>query len=256
MTRSVRPGRPRRAWLRRALWLPVGLLLSSLALADIVGPEGPSDPLLESLEVRLRPDKVDVVLGNTSEAAPSAKRARLAKLDGFVVEEAALRTPGAWEADFKQGLDAVIGVKPPTPPLPGGAEIVNEAVFEAHWNRAPKHRRVFVAFARADAQSAEAVRKALIAEGYEVFTYLRGNASGPWARSEFVGRMFAGAGKHYVIDSPFARVSKGTLFESLTLRESRGRPGGVGAGPEPGKPSGRSPGFDPNDLLDDLKCKP
>jgi hypothetical protein len=107
--------------------------------------------------------------------------------------------------------------------------------FLAKWATAPAERRVFVAFTREDAQTAQRVAESMRESGFVVFTYLRDNETTPWAEPDLVGRLFKEAGHHLVIDTPTARKSAGVVFEALALARlkdvtQQAKPGRTGSG--------------------------
>lgn len=202
------------------LWVAVVFLLPLLATAEQVdrGLGIPPDPILAPLEGPLHERGIDLVMGQTRDLPLHAERPRLGRLEGFVIQEAIEQDSEVWRQQFVRGQETLLAVKPRSQPTDGA--VFSETEFLDLWKAEASDRRVFVAYARQDREVASVVRQVLESRGYIVFTYLEADAKAPWAHPRNVGKFFAEAGHHLVIDSHDARVSEGTLFEAIRLRKA------------------------------------
>jgi hypothetical protein len=179
------------------------------------------DPMLAALVTALDAQGIDVVPGRARDLVFRKElRPRLAKLAGFPIASTAAANSGDWTGPFATGaFGYVAAYRPSSDEVPRTVvdHATEERIFLENWGRAEQTARVFVAFTRADAESAQKVASVLRSEGYVVFTYLRGQEPAPWASPDVVGRLFKEAGHHLVIDSPSARESSGVVFEALAL---------------------------------------
>ncbi len=97
------------------------------------------------------------------------------------------------------------------------------STFKRMWANASASERVFVSFTRADAKYASIVRASLEAQGYRVFTYVKGTARPAFNLVE-VGTFFREAGHHFVVDTRNARSSPGVNLEAAMLQGQTERP--------------------------------
>lgn len=86
-------------------------------------------------------------------------------------------------------------------------------VFQKRWNLADRSLRVFLSFTKEDLAKAQQVRAALERQGYEVFIYLNGEGATRYSAKE-VGRLFAEAGQHFVLETKHATKSLGVRYEA------------------------------------------
>ncbi|HEX7185054.1 MAG TPA: hypothetical protein VF756_24715 [Thermoanaerobaculia bacterium] len=200
----------------------IGLLLVSLmvqgAVAKTVDPAAAPDQLLDSLTQGLDSRGIDVRRGEAQSKSYRAERPQLTKLANFpqlAVPPEAGRFPSHFEAGaFTEAY--LVAVDAGTPRSP--RRISSEESFRKIWNSAPKEKRVFLSFARADLSHAESVRSALEARGYVTFLYIDGSTQYPKTNSVQAGTYFKQAGHHLVIDSGNARRSAGVITEAKVYR--------------------------------------
>jgi hypothetical protein len=214
----------------RSFWKPwlTSTIVASFVLAspgrlasEILGTG--SDPMLAALAAALHAHGIDVVPGQARDLVfKRSLRPRLAKLAGFPIVPGVAGTNDGrgWSKPFDDGaLGYVASYRPAsndTNPA-SEADAADAEKFLSAWRNVEEDARVFVAFTRADVESAQKVADAFRAKGYVVFTYLKSGEATPWANPEIVGRLFREAGHHLVIDSPKARESSGVVFEALAL---------------------------------------
>lgn len=211
--------------------------LAFVAWGDILDPEGPDHPILSPLAPSLHEVDVDVILGKAAVFEVS-NRARLARLDGF--ESSPGRNWGnywqdVWTEGFERGLiGAILAVAPteeeePQPPaikkeiarcrtVPAQVEDITCDFLDEWLPAKAKGKRVFIAFTRSDLAIATTIGEVLRAQGYKVFTYLRGEQRDPWAHPDFVGAVFANADHRLVIDTRNSRGSEGVQFEASCVQ--------------------------------------
>jgi hypothetical protein len=212
----------------------VAVAVGGVAVAELVGNRSQLDPLFEELVGPLHKQGIDVVGGDTSEFALGAKsRPRIARLEGMPdTARAADWTAAAWMKDFASGASGFIAAIKPA----GGATAATGAAptsleaFANDWKRAERKDKVFLSFTAADAAHAHAVKKVLDQQGYITFVYLREGDQAPPFEASVVGRMFAEAGHHIVLDSENARKSQGVWMEAKFARTLGGKPPSSGGG--------------------------
>jgi hypothetical protein len=87
--------------------------------------------------------------------------------------------------------------------------------FARQWQDADPEKRIFISFAREDADDAEKVRKALDSSGFVTFTYLRrADAPPQWTLSD-VGLYLKTSGQQFVLHTPTARLKEGVIAEAI-----------------------------------------
>ncbi len=236
-----------RSWVGLTISAAVlSLCLGTTALAELLGDRGQLDPLLKVLVKPLGKHGIDVVAGDTSEVKmPKSSRPRVARLSGMpTVDRGPEWRKATWMKEFEKGAAGfVAGVKSSDEPGARSKASRSRDGFLAKWNEASPDRRVFVSFTSKDAAHAHATARALEDAGYVTFVFLRQGDQGPAFEPTFVGKMFAEAGHHMVIDTQNARKSEGVWFEASLAQAIR--PSG---GDDPGSPrgggfkNGRGPG--------------
>lgn len=222
----IRPMRRERHWsLVIYLFAAAMIGLPGTTRPAIVDPQSPRHPVLDRLASALDASKIDVRRRWETGGAATGERPVVAPLDGY---PASVRDLGVPE-QFKQGFEAGAYREAVLVAVSGhsGQVDMSSSEFRAAWNSAEASRRVFISFTKADLQSAEAVRTALMKNGYVVFTYVTGAAGYRPAKPVEVGTYFKEAGHHFVIDTSNARKSPGVVLEAITFdRLRRGQQGG------------------------------
>jgi hypothetical protein len=177
--------------------------------------------MLAAFEAALDAKGIDIVPGLARNLdSQQQDRPRLAKLGGFPVPKAkgASSAPEDWMSEFASGaFEYLAAFRPASGSTASVGELADSDRFMTEWSKAEESQRVFVAFTREDAATAQEVAQVLRAQGLVVFTYLRDKGAAPWAKPEIVGRLFREAGHHFVIDTMQARRSGGVAFEALAL---------------------------------------
>lgn len=203
------------------------LFIFTACLSAILDPasNGPDTYILRSIASYLHLHSIDTVLGSAASYRPSA-RPRIAPLGGYHVtnSEWSQVLPEAWARAFANGLfGVIIAVKPDNPQHLQKKQAECEThssddeaacAFVNAWLNSEKDKRVFVAFTKSDLSSAATIKKALEAQGYVVFMFLRPGHSTPWAEPGLVGEVFAQATHRFVVDTVNARGSEGVALES------------------------------------------
>jgi hypothetical protein len=209
--------------LRLLVLLPA--LLSTLAtgVARVVDPAARADPLLDLLTADLEARGVDVRRGTLSSADFLAERPQLTRLANFPLAESQFGSEGfAFQRFFNAGAfteSALVAVGR----APAVAAGDNNA-FEQAWKAAPKEQRIFISFSGQDLAHAQRVAAALQARGYATFIY-RNEAGNLKYNAVEVGRFFAEAGEHLVLDTSNARKSVAVKAEARAfLALQRGIP--------------------------------
>lgn len=199
--------------------LALAFLFSYPADTRPLDPEHGRHPILAQITDVLDAVGIDIVSGNTRDI-PISTRPRIANLSGFPIDSD-LESIGDWMIGFKRGaLGSMMIVAPSAGSTPhGGSASPDVEAFARAWDAASSGRRIFIAFARADAERAEAVRLELAKRGYVVFTYIHSPSSQATFEADFVGRVFSTAGHHLIIDSAAARKSAGVLFEAVAYAD-------------------------------------
>jgi hypothetical protein len=151
---------------------------------------------------------MDVGSGDTSHV-PLESRPRIALLSEMRSDLGKNAERADWEPEFESGSVGFIAAVETA--NPGAAK--TEGELRSEWDKAPKHRRVFLSYTSADSDKAEVVAKVLHEEGYLTFTFLN-EAGKPRYPVGVVGEMFRGAGHRFVIDTSNARNSRGVQFEA------------------------------------------
>lgn len=207
--------------MRAAIALVVALVFASPAGVGTHSLGKGTDPMLAAWETALDARGIDVVQGAARDLGfRTARRPRLAKLAGFPAPtgDHARPAPDDWRVPFERGaFDYLAAFRPADTAIPSGAASPDIDQFLHEWSRASQNGRIFMAYTKDDAAAAKTVADVLRAQGYVVFTYIRGNDAAPWAKPEVVGQLFREAGHHFVIDTPNARKSVGVVFEALAL---------------------------------------
>lgn len=182
--------------------------------ARLIDPTSPTDPLLDRLTAALDRFSVDTARNLSSQEAAHAQlqRPRLGRLATLPIPlGSGDGRSEVWEEQFRAGFVAGMAALQTKTSNPTNSE------FWAEWHATNPEKRVFISFTRADRNAAGLVAQALKSEGYVVFTYLDASEERPWAQPDDVGRFYASAGQHLVIDSSNARGSPGVLVEFQEL---------------------------------------
>lgn len=187
-------------------------LLASAARPAVLDPESPPEGLLQQVAPALDAVGVDVAFNlNLRHVATQApRRPRI----GALADLPPLSFPDttqllAWEEAFARGEIAVLAF------LEAGQEHGTDD-FQQRWLEAPAHTRHLLSFFNADAATAASLQ-ALLAESHE--TLLLQNVDG-LQNPEAGGRLFATAGRRWVIDSVAARDVDLVVQEFSLLGES------------------------------------
>ena len=187
------------------------------AIAALVGRPEALDPLLRQVQDPLDQWGIDVVGGNTADfPLPDGYRPRIARLTGMPTQTWNQDwTTKPWMDEFRLGAAGFLSAIAPTQDRnPAVARPHTADQFMSEWIAAPLERRVFLSFTSQDAYFAQQTERILAGKGYVTFIFLRVGDSSPPFHAGFVGRMFAEAGSHYVVDSPHARRSPGVWLEA------------------------------------------
>jgi len=179
--------------------------------------------ILQSISVSLDAAGIDVRLGPVSEETERFRlsRAQVASLetlpppspelgvdaDGF--SALFLKSAALSESQIDTVLVAV------GEPVNPDSKTVD--AFAIEWSNAPRERRIFISFARADKQYAARVSESLKQQGYLTFMYIHDSGDAPWTNSVEVGKFFEQSGVKLVVDTDNARRSLGVLVERAAL---------------------------------------
>lgn len=207
----------------------LGLLLFVLfqsSIARVVDPENTVDPILEGLAQELDIKGIDVRFGKATESAFTSSRPQLASLMNFPADSSFSERENRMFAQFfvagLAGDTRLLAVRNPNESSTSDIE-----EFRRIWDAAPVEARLFLSFSGADIQYAKHVGEALRTRGYVVFVYKKAKSSSPITNAVEVGRFFAQAGSHFVIDSAEARRSDAVTHEALALQGRLANDGGI-----------------------------
>lgn len=197
------------------LWLLVTVLLAPTLLlpgkAEILDPAA-NHPVLREIADDLHRHGIDVVQDWNSRL-PAYTRPVVAPLGDYQISIP--QNESRWIREFNaSAIGALVAFKP--------IGKLKHDTFDEQWRDTPKHRRVFISFAREDLAVAMNVREALEAQGYIVFTYLTREVKVPSWPLSAVANYLHTADTHLVIDTETARRKQGVLAEAIALGRSRG----------------------------------
>lgn len=199
--------------------LLTGLLLmltlaSPLCWSAVLDPESESEALLQDVSAALDAAGIDVAfnLNRRHVAGVTPRRPRI----GALADLPALRFPMtaellAWEAAYAQGSIGVLAFLPSALPAPGGF-----ADFYRLWLEAPAAQRQLLTFHSSDS----AVAQMLSAQLTGNYMVLNLSAAGGNVDPEQGGRLFATAGRRWVIDSVAARDAEVAIPEFQLLGQA------------------------------------
>lgn len=195
-------------------FLIVAIVLTSTLLypgkAEVLDPAA-YHPVLQEIADALDRDGIDVVQDWGSKVTTSP-RPIVAPLAGYPISGTLKMLD--WIRDFNSGaMGAIMAFKP--------SGKLKHDTFIKQWFDTPQERRVFISFAKEDAEDAERVRAALEHQGYIAFTYIKHPEDDPAQPPVLVGEYFKTAGNHLVIDTQKARASQGVLAEALAFAKYR-----------------------------------
>ena len=182
---------------------PTSAVLDSIAgYLDAAGLDVRHGPVTRETEVQwnARPQVASL------ESLPAPSKELGTSADGFAelfVRSAALN---------QIGVDTFLVAVGDAPPEAGRSL----DAFKAVWDNAPRDKRVFVSFAKADHARAAMVEAALKKAGYVTFGYIHEGGDRPWTNSVEVGKFFEQSGITLVIDTQTARSSVGVQVERAT----------------------------------------
>jgi len=192
----------------------VSALFASATLSAVLDPESPAEAPLQQLEAALDAAGVDIAfnLNRRHVADVSPRRPRV----GALTDIPPLSFPDSeqlltWEAAFARGDIGALAFLLDHPQGPW-----SEEDFHRHWLDAPAAQRHVLSFHRADAATAVMLQTLLDAQHTTLL--LSGGAAGQAPESG--GRLFATAGRRWVVDSPGARDANLSIPEFALLGEA------------------------------------
>lgn len=195
-------------------WLLATVLLAPTFLlpgkAEILDPAA-NHPVLREIAEDLHRHGIDVVQDWNSRL-PAYTRPVVAPLGDYPISIP--QNESRWVREFNASAMGALAAFKPIGQL-------KHDTFDKQWRDTPKHRRVFISFAREDLAVALSVRDALIAQGYIVFTYLTREVAVPSWPLSAVADYLRTADTHLVIDTETARRKQGVLAEAIALGRSR-----------------------------------
>jgi hypothetical protein len=198
---------------RRRRWYARGSLVQVLFAIILTLPlvTFAKDDLIQSLAGRLRQKGIHTRTQWTAGNTAVNRKPTLSPLEGFPADTSLINNQ-TWLHDlFTTGVfhdSALLAIEADPHVRRSTAD-----EFKRRWNESPKTQRVFISFTRNDNHAAQIIKSELESQGYECFTYLRGDET--WTNVVEVGHFFNEAGVHLVIDSAAARRSGGVQLEAL-----------------------------------------
>ncbi len=192
----------------------VSALFASVTLSDVLDPESPAEAPLQQLEAALNAAGVDIAfnLNRRQVADVSPRRPRV----GALADIPPLSFPDSeqllnWEEAFVRGEIGALAFLLDRPQKP-----TSDEDFHRRWLDTPAAQRHVLSFHRADAATAAMLQTLLDAQ-YSTLL-LSGGAAGQAPESG--GRLFATAGRRWVVDSPAARDAALSIPEFALLGEA------------------------------------
>jgi hypothetical protein len=196
-------------WLLATVLLAPTLLLPGKA--EILDPAA-NHPVLREIAEDLHRHGIDVVQDWNSRL-PAYTRPVVAPLGDYPISIP--QNESRWIREFNASAIGALAAFKPIGKL-------KHDTFDKQWRDTPKHRRVFISFAREDLAVALSVKEALIAQGYIVFTYLTREVAVPSWPLSAVADYLRTADTHLVIDTETSRRKQGVLAEAIALGRSQG----------------------------------
>jgi len=187
-------------------------LNTTAARSAVLDPESPPEPLLQQAAQSLDEAGIDIAfnLNRRHVAGQTPRRPRI----GALADLPPLSFPDtaqllAWEAAFARGEIAALAILE-------APQVSDASEFQQRWLETPAHKRTLLSFASTDAATAARLQ-ALLAQSHA--TRLLSSVDG-MPNPEAGGRLFATAGRRWVVDSVAARDLDLKVAEFSLLGES------------------------------------